>query len=291
MACCSCEHWGREGGSLGCLILPTLEGKHKGKPCDIVVFQGAGHACPADPPRYGARPRHTFPEFTWDGDGGDLCVCTIVVGERAEELASYTLPRMERFAKEWGAELVVLTGDQYPQWPMGNKFRVERVAEKFNRTFYIDIDAWIHDHCPNPFDHLPEGKVSLFNEFQFDHDFYVYDLEMFGRRDLLEKKTSFNLGIAMLDREHAAIWHPPKSAEELTHTLEQSHNQINLYDLGFDIHSMPAQWNAIWVWNERYRTEDWYDKKWWDEAYIWHLAGCPHETRIEILRQLTGALV
>ncbi|MCA9136283.1 MAG: hypothetical protein KDB00_05980 [Planctomycetales bacterium] len=280
--CRTCEHWGHRDNRTGCLIAPN-------KPCDIEIYQILGKPCFDDPPRYGERPKYIqFPDFHWDGEGGNLAVCTVVAGEKAEELATYTLPQMSRFAENWGAELVVLSGDQFPLWPMANKFRVEGVAEQFNRTFYLDIDVWIHDHCPSPFDHLPEGKVGLFNEYMFDHDFYIRDLTMFGRLDLLKKETSFNLGVAMLDRQHSAMWHPPSRAKEVTHTTEQTHNQINLYDLGFDIHSMPAQWNAIWVWDQRYREKDWYDKTWWDEAYIWHLAGCPHETRIEILSALTS---
>lgn len=273
-ACSMCEH--HVGG--GCRLIPQVLPKHK--PCDIGYFQKKGRGCFDDPPRFDDRPSHTFPKFEWAGEGGERCVCTIVVGDNAEELAQYTLPRIKAYADRCDAKLVVLRGDEYPAWPMANKFRIKPVAEKFERTLYCDIDVWLRDKIPNVFELFPPGKIYAHRDQNYlNHGHLDEDAVILGRPESVTE--CWNSGFKLLDRVHADIWTPPKSVEKFTHTLEQSTAEIHIKEKGYAVEPLPPEWNCQYWFRDKYGPA-------WLESNVVHLAGCPHETRVELLRQLAG---
>lgn len=272
----SCEHWGNINGSIGCTLLPVVRDQPPNKPCDIGYHIRKGRGCFADPPRFGPL-YHEFPEFNWPCKGGKRVLCTIIIGELAQQCAEYTLPRIQRYAKKIDAELVIVDRDIYPQWPMANKFFIGSVASQYDRTFYCDIDVWIRDSCPNVFETFPAGSIYKHrDQDHLEHGHLERDAQILGHPGKVQ--NCWNSGVAILDRKHADIWTPPQRVCEFTHTLEQSTAELNIVLKGYRITPLPPAFNnQLWTgeaFSKNYAT-----------AHIIHLSGWRHK-RIEHLERL-----
>jgi hypothetical protein len=92
-------------------------------------------------------------------------VCVIPATDDMLELLEITRPSIKAYAEKCGADYVELTGNQQPDWPMGNKYRVHNVSTVYEKTLYLDCDIIINDHAPNIFDLTPDDKLSIYEEW------------------------------------------------------------------------------------------------------------------------------
>ncbi|QEF98142.1 hypothetical protein Mal15_21900 [Stieleria maiorica] len=283
----SCEHWGSVNGSKGCTLIPKL---HPGKkPCDIgPYFHAKGLACLADPPKYQSRDevcQIAFPEFRHECQGGSLAIVTAMIGDQAKELGELTLPPMQAYADRCGADLVVIDRDQFPAWPIANKFAVESIAEKYDRTLFLDIDCYVRDTCPNLFERCGRGAIWMHPDRPFigSDKFLRKDARILGKQG--QRLQCYNTGVALMDREHASVWHPPECVSETTHTLEQSSVEVRAVDAGHAIRNLPTRFNSQY----------WMGQRFWrsvDDAQIIHFANADHSTRLaQIERLVNGSWV
>lgn len=95
----------------------------------------------------------------------DYAVCVIPANDSAMELLDITRDSIKSYAKKCGADYIELTGDQHPDWPMANKWRLNKVASTYAKTLYLDCDVFIKDDSPNIFESTPDDKISAFDEF------------------------------------------------------------------------------------------------------------------------------
>lgn len=269
----SCEHWIASREGRGCGILA--------KPCNVFVNVRAGKACPAG--KYGERPRDGihFPRFVHQCRGGERAICTVCTGRDAWRMATITLPRMKAYAERCDAELIVVTEDRFPQWPIGNKFVARSVARKFDRTLFVDIDAFIRPHTPNAFETFPPGAIYIHEDFDFlipgYVDFLGVDAEILGIDK--EPLRARNTGFVLFDRDHADIWKPPQGVKNLTHTLEQTSVEWRSLTSGFPVRNIPSEWNTQYWWRQNY-----WDRR--DDAFVVHLAGTNFPRRMAELSRL-----
>ena len=61
----------------------------------------------------------------------DYAVCVIPANESAMELLDITREGIQSYAEKCGADYIELTGDQSPDWPMANKYRLHQVTSKY----------------------------------------------------------------------------------------------------------------------------------------------------------------
>ena len=66
----------------------------------------------------------------------DYAVCVIPANQSAMGLLDVTRESIESYAKKCGADYIELTGDQNPDWPMANKYRLHKVASTYKKTLY-----------------------------------------------------------------------------------------------------------------------------------------------------------
>jgi hypothetical protein len=94
----------------------------------------------------------------------DLAVCVIPANDRAMETLGHTRESIKAYAKKCGADYIELTGDQHPDWPMANKYRVYNISSVYEKTLYLDCDIRVQDHAPDIFKLTPDDKLSMYEE-------------------------------------------------------------------------------------------------------------------------------
>jgi hypothetical protein len=96
----------------------------------------------------------------------DIAICTIAGNQECEEQLEITRPAIIEYANKCGADYVELTGDQFPNWGLGNKYRVEQVAKKYIQTLYLDCDVVVTENAKNIFESAPKDKICFVNEVE-----------------------------------------------------------------------------------------------------------------------------
>jgi len=92
-------------------------------------------------------------------------VCVIAANDSAARLLDITRLNIQEYAKKCGADYIELTGDQHPDWPMANKYRVYQVASLYEKTLYLDCDIIVKCNTPNIFEITPDDKISACSDF------------------------------------------------------------------------------------------------------------------------------
>jgi glycosyltransferase involved in cell wall biosynthesis len=93
-------------------------------------------------------------------------VCVIPANDSAMELLDITRSGVKKYAEKCGADYIELSGDQNPNWPMSNKYRLNRVAKAYDKTLYLDCDIVVKDDAPNIFELTPDDKISAYDEYE-----------------------------------------------------------------------------------------------------------------------------
>lgn len=96
----------------------------------------------------------------------DYAVCVVAANEYAFDHLIITRHLIKQYAKKCNADYVELTGDQYPDWPMANKYRIHQVATKYKKILYVDCDIIIKENSPNIFEITPDDKLSICSDFE-----------------------------------------------------------------------------------------------------------------------------
>ena len=284
-----CGHYVADAsGKVGCELKPGC-----GACIDSHVLGGGG--CFANPPLFlpapkqpkrekpSGRVRITIPPTTYTPTR-PYALCTVAVGRKSQELAEYTLPAMQRYADRVGADLVVLTDDHVPAYPIANKFAVEHVADAYERTLFVDIDAFIRDGAPSMFD-LPAGTVYIHDDSPFNRDpnpeWQRREYEAIARQQRVPNTASkcWNTGVVLCDREHASIWSPPVRPLITSHTAEQSWIGLQLHNSGISFSTFDVRWN----------TQFWFHnfEKMEPEAWFIHMAAASHAERLAKFKEMS----
>ena len=95
----------------------------------------------------------------------DLAICTIGANEVAKKQLDITREHIMSYAKKCNADYVELNGDQCPEMPMYNKWRLNQVTQHYKKTLYLDVDIVIRPNAPNLFEITPDDKISAFDEY------------------------------------------------------------------------------------------------------------------------------
>lgn len=268
----------------------------RGTGCTLEKHALSGKACPDNPPQFVARqmPHRTANELRTSRlskidipkPSSTVAIVTCVVGKRAEELAEHTMEPLDQYAKRCGADLVVLTDDQFPELRVANKFQTVFVAKEYERTAFIDIDVLIRDHAPNIFEEHEPGTVWIHQDRPFCFpdigDRIIAEIQRMSAGNRLvvphcAKIRMRNSGVVLSDREHCQIWNPLRKIP-LSHTAEQSSVEIRLID-----GKIPNE-TLHWKWNLQAYFERFEQLK--RQAYFLHFAGIPHTEKIKCLKTI-----
>lgn len=216
----------------------------------------------------------------------DLAIVTVAVGQRAFELLEITRPMLERYATKCGADLHVITDDAYSFYPIGNKFRLAWLTEKYKRVCYIDNDVWIRESAPNLFEVVPSGTVGIYEDYPFTKDRELFDKESdrIAKQQQVERIqiTMLNTGVVVFDNEHRSIWMPPPLPAPTTHLTEQSWVEYQIRRDNVPTTLLDQSMNCQW-WHGNFQYAE-------PAAHIVHLAACSHDERVYRLRKYAQRL-
>lgn len=97
----------------------------------------------------------------------NYAVCVINADDYTEQQLGITRERIVAYARRCNADYIELTGNEVPEYPMYNKYRLYQVTSLYEKTLYVDCDIVIKDNVPDIFLETPDDKISIHNELSF----------------------------------------------------------------------------------------------------------------------------
>lgn len=212
----------------------------------------------------------------------DRLLVTVACGGQYETLLrEFTGPAMQAYAARIRADFLPLVGRTQDWWGL-EKFRVGAVAQRYQRTLFVDADVLIRADAPDIFDLVPEGHIAMHDDWaaQGDHQWHRAQRDaLWSSQGVppLHLSTMRNSGVIVCDQMHADIWTPPERPVPGNHCDEQF--WVERHARFYPSFDLPRAWNTQWYYPDFPTTRA--------DAYFVHFACCPMELRLqEICREL-----
>jgi hypothetical protein len=193
---------------------------------------------------------------------GKRVIITAITDE-VKDIAAFTLPKLEAYAKRCNAELIVLEG--MPPKYRHPKYRIFEAAEiDADRYLVIDSDIIVRDNAPDIFVAHSTGNWMIDESVQREPGaFKKHQEEMLqrARRASLYAPDRFshwwNPGVSLLDREavHAIYQMPPWAVAEDRNLWDVGNGKRIVKNMpwinyriaatGTDIQTLDIKWNTI----------------------------------------------
>jgi lipopolysaccharide biosynthesis glycosyltransferase len=218
----------------------------------------------------------------------NIAICTIGADKNAILQLQHTYDSHQAYADRCGADYVVLYGDQAKEWPMANKYRVEQVAQEYDKTLYLDCDVFITDKAPNIFEITPDDKISAYDEYKdFRGKEKWIDVQQTAIKKILDIPNCNPVGTRMLNGGVLVI---PKSCSHLYSQPQKPYPKFWCFDQNYltltcdKIHILPKTFNTSWVSRKCDGDNNLYNHL--DDAHFIHINDAKPEKKIEQLSVL-----
>lgn len=230
-----------------------------------------------------------------------IAICTIPADDYSMAHLNVTRDSMKKYAERCGADFIELTGDQHPEWPMSNKYRLHQVTSKYDKTLYLDCDVFVSDKAPNIFEVTPDDKVSAYDEqeifnmpgsnstgwIQKEQDVIIRKvLSEKDRRRFLRNgrivlpNTMINGGVLVIPKSCADYYKQPDQPYPRYWCFDQ-HLLSLLLHKDDKFHSLGSEWNF-----ELIRQDFWENI---EDAYFIHFnAARPNTYRSALIRRIAA---
>lgn len=186
----------------------------------------------------------------------------------------HTLPILRRYAKEWGAEFMILD-KSYGFFP----WRVmifHELLDKYERIFYIDADIIITKSCPNIFDAVPYDTIGLVFEDKGsrlkDRRARIAHVKSFFGGNEGWNAGYFNAGMFIVSRPHKELFTKINGMlwgdKFKVMGYEQGHLSYQLAKQGHKHVDLGYKWNHMSMF-----SESWNGSPSRFDSYIIHYAG------------------
>lgn len=204
-----------------------------------------------------------------------LAIVVIPANDWAKEQYSITKPSILSYSRKVKADLIEIIDDLYPDYPLDNKYRVQKITQFYDRTLYLDCDIFPTRLAPNIFKYV-DSDYAMVDELNHvdTHFVNIYLKQCMEIGQLLGYEPNPpqkipNGGLMLLPKD--ANYFKPQNAPEYW-CLDQ-------YTLAYTI--QPYWLASIWNWG--YIREDWIEGL--DRAYFIHLNGSSKDRRIKLLKR------
>lgn len=227
-------------------------------------------------------PPISFPDerVVVDADTAVILVCP---DYRTKLQLEITYDRIAKYANKIEAQLVVLEGNRYPEWPMANKWRINSVTKLFKRSLYLDCDIIINSNAPNIFEEVHAKNVGFYNEKpdinkEWYNEYMDWCETCCKGQELLTPTYIPNGGVLVIPQGSTAYQSPRNKWNP--------HWCIDQFLLGGNLMSSFQGYTFLsWKWNHGYIKKTW--ERDLHGAWFIHTNGCePIETRLELLKRL-----
>lgn len=219
----------------------------------------------------------------------DYAVCVIAANEYAFDHLIITRHSIRQYAIKCGADYIELTGDQYPDWPIANKYRVHQVAKKYKKTLYLDCDVVIKSSAPNIFDLTPNDKLSICSEFEIfekyndldwiakEQEYIVHTLLNGNHENIISGKfiptRMYNAGVMVIPQQCADLYKQPELPYPKIWCFDQHYISLILQEK--NVHLLSDKFNTktagISTQKQTSINPDFWDKL--EDAYFIHVNG------------------
>lgn len=209
----------------------------------------------------------------------DRLIVTVAIGTKHQQLLKVSGRYMRQYAEKVGADFIVLSGATQNWWAL-EKFRVGRLARRYDRTLFLDADVLVHEQSPDLFERVPTDTVAMHDDWNFLSDTCWVNQE---RRQLCssqdvqfgEADSSRNSGVVLCGYQQADIWDGPSKPVPGRHCDEQQ--WIELQAKQHSMFDLPTEFNTQW-WFEEF-------SKLSRHAWFVHFAACPIKQRLEQMKR------
>lgn len=218
----------------------------------------------------------------------DLAICVIPANREAMDQLDITRDNILEYADRCNADYIELTGDQAPDWPMSNKYRLKQVIEKYEHTLYLDCDVVVKKGCPNIYEELASDKVCFVNEWDIIKSSYdsLFKGMVSERKKAVNEYPNLaknnrelqpNGGVMLFPKKLAHRYSQPPSFYPKRWCFDQDYLLLNLEDDEFEM--------VDWRYNLEFIDSDFWGKI--EDAYFIHLNGSkPISYRLDLLRRV-----
>ncbi len=217
-----------------------------------------------------------------------LAVCTLCIGEIAEEFSKYSFPAFKKYAQRIGADFIVFdtpkvnyTDSEHINTLKFEKYQIHDVLDEmgYDRAAFFDVDILITPHAPSIFDHVPYKAIGgVFEDIGFDEkdrrQIIVECQEILG--DVDWEEGFLNSGVFVVSKIHKdvfkMIW-DHGIFDDPVHKYEQTNTQwymrkfcLEQGDPEIEVINIDYKWNFTGPMRVYYGPFR-------EEAYVIHYAG------------------
>lgn len=196
--------------------------------------------------------------------------------DRVKDTTDLTHPIIKDFARQWGADFLVLSGDapDCSDWKGKLHYRIMKLyglLEKYDRIMNIDSDTIINKNCPNLFTIVPHDEIGVIFEDKGSR------LKSRRRRILgvqaawgdIGWRTGYvNTGVSLFSPSHREIFKKFEGQYWESHGYTDVHLGYQIHRLGFKLFELDWRFNHMSMFSEK-----WNGSASRFDSYILHYAG------------------
>lgn len=202
----------------------------------------------------------------------NVAIVSIASGHHLATLEQ-TRPLRAEYASRIGADMVELTDDRWPEFPMANKWRLTNVFEAgYERLLYVDSDVILKADAPDIFQVVPEEAIGLVDELPTIRANGIVQVNYENEFACVAEEYGWtkpdwcpNGGVMVLPRKWASVYEPPLFISSNRWCIDQYLLAIECERRSAPVHLLDEKWNWGWI-----------DKRFWDGisgAYFVHMNG------------------
>lgn len=220
----------------------------------------------------------------------DTAICTIAANKIAIDQLKIVKNNIIKYANKCGADYIELTGDQFPEYAMYNKYRLYQITSKYEKTLYLDCDIVIKNNCPNLFEIAPDNQISGYDQSeilqindQIKQTNYSEEMKLYTKQTQLyfginnDCYIQPNGGVLIIPKALCDLYKQPNKPYIKTWCFDQYYLSCYLNNNNF--------FNLNPIFNWEFIRHDFWDRL--NDAYIIHVDGSrPQSYRLELLSRL-----
>lgn len=180
--------------------------------------------------------------------------------DKVRDITRLTHPIIKRFARKWGADFLVLDGDEpgLSDWKGKLHYRIMRLYdlfEEYDRIANIDSDTVINKNCPNLFASVPDDKIGVVYEDkgtrQADRRQRIqYVQNAWG--DIGWREGYINTGVSVFSRSHREIFRRFEGRYWEGRGYPDIHLGYQIHRLGIEIFELDWRFNHMSMFSEKW---------------------------------------
>ena len=209
-------------------------------------------------------------------------VTTMIDGE-GEIMGSISIPRMEDYAKQVNARLIVIKKRLPPfDFIAMSKFFMERHLPNYPEgIFYLDTDALINRNAPDIFDLAPKEGISAVWDSKNDQpnpEWNKYIKAAAALTEIEPWEGYFNGGVLLIRPDAIKIFSNPEYFKLMPWYPDQTIMNLNRARFNIKYHNLGSQWNLM--------GQNGGNEQTWSKCNVAHFAGIKPQTRIQLMHYI-----